>query len=256
MNWYLKVWQQYADFRGRARRKEYWMFVLFNMLFVFIAYLLIVLSFAIQSKGSFSVIACLFVIYYLASIIPNLAVTVRRLHDIGNSGWWILISLVPFIGGFWLLILLCTDSQPSSNQWGANPKDNNGNYDNNYQQHKTNRYQLPNEGKPTSYYASQPFPPMQITIGRSYNCNIVVNERYDDVSRNHATILFEGSSLVLEDNSNNGSYINGQKLHHSRRTIRQNDQIRLGRNYLLSWNEINHFFPNTGSSRSTERWKI
>jgi len=55
-------------------------------------------------------------------LVPGLAVCVRRLHDIGKSGWWVLIGLVPVIGGIWLLVLMCLDGEPKENQWGANPK--------------------------------------------------------------------------------------------------------------------------------------
>ena len=58
----------------------------------------------------------------LAVLVPGLAVCVRRLHDIGKSGWWVLIGLVPVIGGIWLLVLMCLDGEPKENQWGANPK--------------------------------------------------------------------------------------------------------------------------------------
>ena len=65
----------------------------------------------------------LYGIYLLAIILPSLAVAVRRLHDIGKSGWMILISLIPLIGGIWLLVLLVTDSNPGNNQYGPNPKE-------------------------------------------------------------------------------------------------------------------------------------
>ncbi len=61
-------------------------------------------------------------LYGLAVLVPGLAVCVRRLHDIGKSGWWVLIGLVPVIGGIWLLVLMCLDGEPKENQWGANPK--------------------------------------------------------------------------------------------------------------------------------------
>ena len=119
MNWYLKVLKQYADFIGRARRKEYWMFVLFNMIFSVIAMILDnVLGIAMEGIGY----GPLYGIYLLAIILPSLAVAVRRLHDIGKSGWMILISLIPLIGGILLLVLLVTDSNPGDNQYGPNPK--------------------------------------------------------------------------------------------------------------------------------------
>ena len=62
------------------------------------------------------------ILYNLALLFPSTAVVVRRLHDIGNSGWWILISLIPFIGSIWLIVLLCTDSNPNENDYGPSPK--------------------------------------------------------------------------------------------------------------------------------------
>jgi uncharacterized membrane protein YhaH (DUF805 family) len=108
MNWYLKVLKQYADFSGRARRKEYWMFQLFDVIFIIVA-----MIFAIP----------LFVLYVLATRIPALAVTVRRLHDVGKSGWMLFIGLIPLIGSIWFLVLMLTDSQQGTNKWGQNPKE-------------------------------------------------------------------------------------------------------------------------------------
>lgn len=113
MNWYLTCLKEhYADFKGRARRKEYWMFVLFN---VIVSWVLAILG---------GLIKCPWIgyLYTLAVLVPGLAVVVRRLHDTGRSGWWILIGLVPLIGAIWLLVLLCLDSQPEANNWGENPK--------------------------------------------------------------------------------------------------------------------------------------
>lgn len=108
MNWYFKVLKQYADFNGRARRKEYWFFVLFNAIVGVILY--------------FVGVGVLSTIYSIFIFIPSLAVVVRRLHDIGKSGWMILIALIPIAGGIWLLILMFTDSQPGDNEYGPNPK--------------------------------------------------------------------------------------------------------------------------------------
>lgn len=120
MNWYLKVLKQYADFSGRARRKEYWMFVLFNMIFAIVAMILDnVLGIAMEGIGY----GPLYGLYALAMLIPGLAVAVRRLHDVGKSGWMILISLIPLIGAIWLLVLMATDSNPGENQYGQNPKE-------------------------------------------------------------------------------------------------------------------------------------
>ncbi len=120
MNWYLKVLKRYADFNGRARRKEYWMFVLFNTIFAFAAMALDnVLGIAMEGIGY----GPLYGLYLLAVIIPSIAVGVRRLHDIGKSGWMMLISLIPLIGGIWLLVLFLTDGTPGENEYGANPKE-------------------------------------------------------------------------------------------------------------------------------------
>ena len=120
MNWYLKVLKQYADFNGRARRKEYWMFILFNMIFSIVAMILDnILGIAIGGIGY----GLLYGLYVLAVLIPSIAVAVRRLHDIGKSGWMILISLIPLIGAIWLLVLLVTDSNSGENEYGPNPKE-------------------------------------------------------------------------------------------------------------------------------------
>jgi uncharacterized membrane protein YhaH (DUF805 family) len=120
MNWYLKVLKQYADFSGRARRKEYWMFVLFNMIFAIVAMILDnVLGIAIEGIGY----GPLYGLYILAMLIPGLAVAVRRLHDVGKSGWMFFIVLIPLIGAIWLLVLMVTDSQQGTNKWGQNPKE-------------------------------------------------------------------------------------------------------------------------------------
>jgi len=120
MNWYLKVLKQYADFSGRARRKEYWMFVLFNMIFAIVAMILDnVLGIAMEGIGY----GPLYGLYALAMLIPGLAVAVRRLHDVGKSGWMILIALIPLIGSIWFLVLMVTDSNAGENQYGQNPKE-------------------------------------------------------------------------------------------------------------------------------------
>ncbi|MDR0814938.1 MAG: DUF805 domain-containing protein [Bacteroidales bacterium] len=113
MEWYLKVWKQYADFSGRARRKEFWMFVLFNLL----AGIVLGILSLIPVLG-----IILYVGYMLAIIVPVLALTVRRLHDVGRSGWWYFIGLIPLVGSIILLVWSCTNSQSGDNKWGANPK--------------------------------------------------------------------------------------------------------------------------------------
>ncbi|TRZ44314.1 DUF805 domain-containing protein [Robertkochia solimangrovi] len=118
MNWYRKVIQQYADFKGRARRKEFWMFVLFNIIFALIASMLDYFLGIANDYGY----GPIYGVYALFVLIPGLAVSVRRLHDIGKSGWWILLGLIPIIGTIWLIVYYVTDSQPGVNKWGPNPK--------------------------------------------------------------------------------------------------------------------------------------
>lgn len=116
LNYYLDAFRfHYSDFEGRARRSEYWYFVLFDILTIFILLFLFILS---EVQYSFILI----VIYFLASLVPRIAINVRRLHDIGKSGWYIFISVVPVIGGIWRLVLLVTDSQDGENEYGPNPK--------------------------------------------------------------------------------------------------------------------------------------
>ena len=120
MNWYLKVLKQYADFGGRARRSEYWYFTLFSTIFAILAMILDnVLGIAIEGIGY----GPIYILYGLAMFVPGLAVLVRRLHDVGKSGWMYFIALIPIIGAIWLLVLLFTDSQQGDNNWGANPKE-------------------------------------------------------------------------------------------------------------------------------------
>ena len=112
MNYYFDVLKKYAVFEGRARRKEYWMYVLFDIIaMVILAIIGTVINFPYLAS-----------IYGLAVLLPSLAVAIRRLQDTGRSGWWIFITLVPAIGSIWLIVLLATDSQPGQNQYGPNPK--------------------------------------------------------------------------------------------------------------------------------------
>jgi uncharacterized membrane protein YhaH (DUF805 family) len=119
MNWYVEVLKKYAVFSGRARRKEYWMFFLFNLIITFVLILIDSLMGTISPQSGLGLLSGL---YSLAVLIPSIAVTIRRLHDTGRSGWWILISLVPVLGGIVLLIFMVLDSEPGANQYGPNPK--------------------------------------------------------------------------------------------------------------------------------------
>lgn len=120
MDWYIQVWKKYAVFSGRARRKEYWYFALFNTL-VLIG--LAVIDGILRGVPIYRVATLvLLILYYLAVIIPAFAVSVRRLHDTGHSGWWMCIGFIPLIGAIILLAFHATDSQPGENRYGASPK--------------------------------------------------------------------------------------------------------------------------------------
>jgi uncharacterized membrane protein YhaH (DUF805 family) len=119
MDWYTAVLRKYAVFSGRARRKEYWMFALVNIV---ISIILSALQFATRDENGFSVFAIVSGLYSLAILLPSLGVGVRRLHDTGRSGWWWFIVLVPFIGAIVLLVFMIQDGQPGTNQYGPNPK--------------------------------------------------------------------------------------------------------------------------------------
>lgn len=118
MNWYIDAWKNYANFQGRARRKAYWMFALFNIIAII---LLGVIEgvIGIRAHSGYGILSGL---YSLAIILPGLAVAVRRLHDTGRSGWWLLIGLVPLVGPIVLLVFCVQDSQQGTNQYGPNPK--------------------------------------------------------------------------------------------------------------------------------------
>ncbi|WP_433894219.1 DUF805 domain-containing protein [Streptomyces sp. CA-111067] len=112
MHWYVDVLKKYAVFSGRARRQEYWMYNLFNII------ALIVLAVIGAVAGTMIP----YFVYFALVLIPSLAVTARRLHDTGKSGWFILIGIIPLIGGIVLLVFTCTDGDPQPNAYGPNPK--------------------------------------------------------------------------------------------------------------------------------------
>ena len=118
MNWYLEVLRKYAVFDGRARRTEFWFFFLFNCIIGLVLSSIEAIV-GITSIAGASIFGSL---YMLAVFIPYLAVGVRRLHDTGRSGWWMLISFVPIIGSIVLLVFFVQDSQDGHNQYGPNPK--------------------------------------------------------------------------------------------------------------------------------------
>lgn len=165
MNYMFLPLKRYADFSGRSRRLEFWLWALFNtvvtgilLAFIWVALFASVTELADRAAsgefdyyipsdysyssitlngqyydippdvffqtilGSLGIPGILLGLYALATFIPNLAVTVRRLHDQDKSGWWILISLIPLIGGIWLLVLYFIDGTPGPNRFGPDPK--------------------------------------------------------------------------------------------------------------------------------------
>ena len=119
MEWYIKVINSYSDFNGRSRRKEYWMFTLWNILFALLAALLdysFGIVYPLVGYGPLSIAYALFV------LVPGIAVTLRRLHDIGKSGWMYLVAFIPIVGWIWLLILLIKEGDQGNNAYGEDPK--------------------------------------------------------------------------------------------------------------------------------------
>ena len=120
MNYFIDcLTKKYACFSGRARRQEYWLFVLFNFI---ASTILKFIAGALISMTGLAVLAIIPLLYSLAVLIPGFAVLFRRLHDTGRSGWWWLIGFIPLIGAIVLIIFCCLDSQPGDNQYGPNPK--------------------------------------------------------------------------------------------------------------------------------------
>ncbi|MCL2336888.1 MAG: DUF805 domain-containing protein [Firmicutes bacterium] len=146
MDNYISVLKKYAVFGGRARRKEYWMFFLFNVIIAVIFGVLIGLSSVIGLRALGGLFTIIIIIYGLAVLLPSLGVSVRRLHDTGRSAWWLLLVIVPavivsiftnaglhgslmglirliyYVCEVVFIVLLCLDSQPGENQYGPNPK--------------------------------------------------------------------------------------------------------------------------------------
>ena len=131
MEWMLLPLKRYADFSGRSRRLEYWMFTLFLILVTIGFMVLFFMSVALTAKtgansGGAPVMLVLligiFVLGYLAILIPMLAVQVRRFHDQDLSGWFILLSFIPYLGGLILFVFMCIDGTPGPNRFGPDPK--------------------------------------------------------------------------------------------------------------------------------------
>ena len=125
MKYYFNVLDKYTIFTGRTSRKEYWMFILFNFLISGIAILIDnLIGTTIQTDyGDTLPYGYIYMLYVLALIIPSIAVSVRRLHDVGKSGWFMLLALIPVIGSIWFIVLILSNSNQWDNKYGANPKE-------------------------------------------------------------------------------------------------------------------------------------
>ncbi|MFO3704003.1 DUF805 domain-containing protein [Xanthomonas codiaei] len=127
MEWMLLPLKRYADFQGRSRRKEYWMFMLLQVIVLAVLGTLFAIAVAVMGNdggpGPLAwLVGAVIVIVVLALIVPSIAVTVRRLHDQNKSGWYYLISFVPYVGGLIVLVFMCLEGTPGQNQYGESPK--------------------------------------------------------------------------------------------------------------------------------------
>jgi len=121
-DWWKKVFlNQYINFSGRARRKEYWYFTLVNILAMLPLYLILMATIAIESTVLMYIFATIFFIFGIALIIPSIAVTVRRLHDTNKSGWCYFLSLIPLLS-IVLLAFMVVEGDRSTNRYGKDPK--------------------------------------------------------------------------------------------------------------------------------------
>lgn len=119
MKWFIAAMKKAFDFSGRSRRKEYWMFILFTFI-ISIPLTIIDTVLGLEFAEDMGILSTLFSIIL---IVPSISVTVRRLHDIGKSGLWILLNLIPVIGQIVLLVFSVKDSNPGNNIYGPNPKE-------------------------------------------------------------------------------------------------------------------------------------
>ncbi len=117
-DYYKLFWQRAFNFTGRSRRKEYWAATLFNSIFIFI----FLASIFIEDHSISKILYFLYVIFILIIAIPNFSLCIRRLHDVGKSGWFYLIGFIPIINLWPVALILFVDSEPHTNQWGEDPK--------------------------------------------------------------------------------------------------------------------------------------
>ena len=114
---------KYAKFSGRATRSEFWFFYLFNLIISWLAFGFLTVALMASDFWASMLVFALMVLYLIVFFVPNISVAVRRLHDIGRSGWWSLLGLVPYVGGIVLLVFFILDSQPCDNRFGLAPRE-------------------------------------------------------------------------------------------------------------------------------------
>jgi uncharacterized membrane protein YhaH (DUF805 family) len=125
MDWMLMPLKRYADFTGRSRRKEFWMFTLLNFIVTIVLYGLIIMGMDFQTgqMGALSMLGGgLLLSYGLAVLVPSIAVHVRRFHDQDKSGWFVLLMFIPGIGGLIVIVFMCLEGTRGPNRFGEDPK--------------------------------------------------------------------------------------------------------------------------------------
>lgn len=126
MEWMLMPLKRYADFSGRSRRKEYWMFTLLNIVVLTVLMVLVGVGGGVGGQNGTSVLSgaalALVCIYALAMVVPSLAVQVRRFHDQGKSGWYVLLGLIPYLGGVVVMVFMFMEGTHGPNPYGPDPK--------------------------------------------------------------------------------------------------------------------------------------
>lgn len=252
MNWYIEVLKKYAIFSGRARRKEYWFFILFSTI---ASILLTVVDVVIGTYNAVTEVGILSSLYSLGVLLPTIAVTVRRLHDTDRTGWWVLMPvavivvagiaaaiIIPSISQgangasegviilFIILLLaifitmfvfMVLDSTPGTNRYGENPKNlQEPVFDNQkpLQQFQQKTTINSNTGSVTLLGVMSGMPPivlspnLEVIIGRSPNVNVQIDNKY--ISNRHLSLTVDSSGKVkVRDlSSSNGTYIDGKKL--------------------------------------------
>lgn len=111
MDSYIRMFKNYVNFNNRTSRKDYWLAILFNWIIAFVIGI-------IGNATDMSIFKVLGYLYSLATLVPGIALSIRRMHDIGKAGTWILVSFIPIAGQIWFLVLVCTASKPVGEQYG------------------------------------------------------------------------------------------------------------------------------------------